>query len=165
MRAVVQLEECERELRSALTAASARVQTTETQEAQAMGLWDIITRQFIGVIEWMSDENNVMVKRFDREENVIKYGVMLTHLSRIKALKTTSRTSVLQYKDTLKTIPRIAAELGVINILEGSIQRSGDRVRINMQLIDARTDEHLWADIYDRYLRKRNNQGCRGWNL
>ncbi len=43
-----------------------------------MGLWDIITRQFIDVIEWMSDENNVMVTRFDREENVIKYGAMLT---------------------------------------------------------------------------------------
>jgi len=81
---------------------------------------------------------------------------LLTHLSRIKALKTTSRTSVLQYKDTNKTIPRIAAELGVINILEGSIQRSGDRVRINMQLIDARTDEHLWAEIYDRDLTAEN---------
>jgi len=81
---------------------------------------------------------------------------LLTHLSRIKALKTTSRTSVLQYKDTTKTIPRIAAELGVINLLEGGIQRSGDRVRINMQLIDARTDEHLWAEIYDRELTAEN---------
>ncbi len=81
---------------------------------------------------------------------------LLTHLSRIDTLKTTSRTSVLQYKDTNKTMPQIAEELGVRNILEGSIQRSGNRVRINMQLIDAVTDEHLWAEIYDRELSAEN---------
>ena len=81
---------------------------------------------------------------------------LLTHLSRISALKTTSRTSVLQYRDTTKTIPEIAAELGVASILEGGIQRSGKRVRINLQLIDAATDEHLWAEIYDRELTAEN---------
>jgi len=81
---------------------------------------------------------------------------LLTHLSRIKSLKTISRTSVLQYRDTTKTIPQIASELGVSNVLEGGIQRSGDRVRINLQLIDAKTDEHLWAEIYDRELTAEN---------
>ena len=81
---------------------------------------------------------------------------LLTHLSRIKSLKTISRTSVLQYRDTTKTIPQIATELGVSNILEGGIQRSGERVRINLQLIDAKTDEHLWAEIYDRELTAEN---------
>jgi len=81
---------------------------------------------------------------------------LLTHLSRIKSLKTTSRTSVLQYRDTTKTIPQIAAELGVSTILEGGIQRSGNRVRINLQLINAETDDHVWAEIYDRELTAEN---------
>jgi tetratricopeptide (TPR) repeat protein len=58
----------------------------------------------------------------------------------------------MQYQGTTKTIPEIAAELGVATVLEGGVQRSGDRVRINVQLIDAATDEHLWAETYDREL-------------
>ncbi len=81
---------------------------------------------------------------------------LLTHLSRIKSLKTTSRTSVLQYRETRKSVPEIGAELGVGYILEGGIQRAGDRVRINLQLIDVATDEHLWAEIYDRELTVEN---------
>ena len=81
---------------------------------------------------------------------------LLTHLSRIKSLRTVSRTSVLQYQGTTKTIPEIAEELGVATILEGGVQRSGDRVRINVQLIDAATDEHLWAESYDRELTAAN---------
>jgi len=81
---------------------------------------------------------------------------LLTQLSHIRSLRVTSRTSVMQYKDTIKTIPVIAEELGVSNILEGGIQRSGDRVRINMQLIDANTDEHLWAEVYVRELTAEN---------
>ena len=77
---------------------------------------------------------------------------LLTHMSRIASLRTTSRTSVLQYKDTTKTIPEIGAELGVATILEAGIQRSGDRVRINVQLIDTAADEHIWAEQYDREL-------------
>mgnify|MGYP002062582659 CR=1 FL=1 len=68
---------------------------------------------------------------------------LLTRLSRIAALKTTSRTTVMQYRDTTKTNPEIAEELEVGHILEGGVQRSGDRVRINLQLIDAGTDEHM----------------------
>jgi TolB-like protein len=77
---------------------------------------------------------------------------LLTQISRIGSIKTISRTSVLQYRDTTKTIPEIAQELGVATILEGGVQRAGARVRINAQLIDAATDEHLWAETYDREL-------------
>ncbi len=81
---------------------------------------------------------------------------LLTNLARIGALKVISRTSMLRYKDTGKRIPEIAAELGVATIMEGAVQRSGDTVRINVQLIDARTDEHLWAEIFDRRLTAEN---------
>ena len=81
---------------------------------------------------------------------------LLTQLSRIGSLRTISRTSVLQYRDTTKTIPQIAQELGVATILEGGVQRAGDRVRINAQLIDANTDEHLWAETFDRELNASN---------
>lgn len=81
---------------------------------------------------------------------------LLTHISRIGSIKTISRTSVLKYRGTTKTIPEIGNELGVATILEGGIQRAGDRVRINVQLIDTATDEHLWADSYDRQLTASN---------
>jgi len=77
---------------------------------------------------------------------------LLTHISKIRSIKTISRTSVSQYRGTTKTIPQIAEELGVRTVLEGGVQRAGDRVRINAQLIDARTDQHLWAESYDRQL-------------
>ncbi|MCH6573280.1 MAG: tetratricopeptide repeat protein [Proteobacteria bacterium] len=77
---------------------------------------------------------------------------LLTQLGKIGALKVISRTSVMQYKDTQKSIPQIARELGVATVLEGGVQRAGDRIRINMQLIDAVTDKHLWAETYDRDL-------------
>lgn len=75
---------------------------------------------------------------------------LLTQLAKITDLKVISRTSVMKYKDTQKTIPEIAIELGVATILEGGIQRAGDRIRINAQLIDVDTDEHLWAETFDR---------------
>jgi len=81
---------------------------------------------------------------------------LLTRLSRISALKVISRTSVMRYRGTAKSIPEIAKELSVATVLEGGVQRSGNHVRINVQLIDARTDEHLWAEIYDRELTAEN---------
>lgn len=77
---------------------------------------------------------------------------LLTHLSRIDALETTSRTSVLRYERTTMSIPEIARELGVAAIVEGAVQRAGDRVRINVQLIDGANDVHIWAETYDRHL-------------
>ena len=81
---------------------------------------------------------------------------LLTHISKIGSIKTISRTSVMQYRDTNKTIRQIAEELGVATIMEGGVQRAGDTIRINLQLIDAETDEHLWAEVYDRELTAAN---------
>ncbi len=78
---------------------------------------------------------------------------ILTDLARIAELKVISRTSVMQYKSDLKrNLRQIATELGVAHVLEGSVQRAGNRVRVNAQLIDARNDAHLWAQTYDRDL-------------
>ncbi len=75
---------------------------------------------------------------------------ILTDLAKVADLKVISRMSVMQYRNAPKRNPReIAAELGVTNLVEGSVQRAGDRIRVNAQLIDARTDTHLWAQTYD----------------
>ena len=81
---------------------------------------------------------------------------ILTQLAKIGQLKVISRTSVMQYKDTTKTLSQIGRELGVTSVVEGAVQRAGDRVRVTVQLIDATTDEHLWADNYDRELTAAN---------
>jgi len=81
---------------------------------------------------------------------------LLTRLAKISDLRVISRTSVMEYKDTTKNLRQIGEELGVGSILEGGIQRAGDVLRINMQLIDARTDEHIWADTYERELNAAN---------
>jgi TolB-like protein/Flp pilus assembly protein TadD len=81
---------------------------------------------------------------------------LLTQLAKIDAFSVISRTSVMEYKDTAKNLRQIGEELGVANILEGAVQRSGQRVRINVQLIDAVSDEHLWAEVYDRELTTEN---------
>ena len=81
---------------------------------------------------------------------------LLTHLSRISSLRTISRTSVMQYRGTTKQVSEIARELDVTSILEGGVQRIGDRVRINVQLIDAMSDDHIWAETYDRQLTATN---------
>ncbi|MBT8444394.1 MAG: tetratricopeptide repeat protein [Gammaproteobacteria bacterium] len=81
---------------------------------------------------------------------------LLTRLANVEALKVISRTSVMEYRDTTKNLRQIANELGVATVLEGAVQRSGDNVRINVQLIDAETDEHLWAQTYDRQLTARS---------
>ena len=75
---------------------------------------------------------------------------ILTELSKIKDLLVISRTTIMKYKGTQKTIKEIGKELGVANILEGSIRLSGNRVRITGQLINASNDQHLWAEKYDR---------------
>lgn len=77
---------------------------------------------------------------------------ILTRLAKIADLKVISRTSTLRYKSAPGNLPEIAKQLGVAHILEGSVQKSGDRVRINVQLINAQTDSHLWAETYDRTL-------------
>ncbi|UCH63221.1 MAG: tetratricopeptide repeat protein [Fidelibacterota bacterium] len=90
-----------------------------------------------------------------KEDEYFSDGVtddIITHLTKIGDLKVISRTSAMLYKDSPKSLRIIANELGVPNILEGTVRRAGDKVRITGQLIDARTDQHLWAETYDRDL-------------
>ncbi|MEI6106264.1 MAG: TIR domain-containing protein [Opitutae bacterium] len=77
---------------------------------------------------------------------------ILTNLAVIRDLRVTSRTSVMEYRGTTKKIRQIASELGVAYVLEGSVRRAGNKVRVTGQLINARTDEHIWAKSYDRDL-------------
>jgi len=77
---------------------------------------------------------------------------LITALAKVPGLRVISRTSIMQYKHAPKTLPQIARELGVDAIVEGSVRRDGDRVRITAELIEARTDQHLWTETYDRDL-------------
>jgi TolB-like protein/Tfp pilus assembly protein PilF len=77
---------------------------------------------------------------------------ILTRLSKIADLKVISRTSTQHYKSAPENLPEIARQLGVAHILEGSVQKSGDALRVNVQLIKASNDSHLWADTFDRKL-------------
>src|SRR6266436_5207250 len=78
---------------------------------------------------------------------------ILTDLARVADLKVISRTSVMQYKSgTRRNLREIGEELGVAHVVEGSVQRAANKIRVNAQLIDARNDAHLWAQTYDRDL-------------
>ena len=92
----------------------------------------------------------------DKENAYFTDGVqdeILTYLAKIADLKVISRTSALQYKSGVaRNLREIAQQLGVANVVEGSVQRSGNRVRVNAQLVDGRNDAHLWAQTYDRDL-------------
>src|SRR5688572_29398958 len=77
---------------------------------------------------------------------------IITALARIHGIKVISRTSAMRYRSTVKSLREIGSELGVTTILEGSVRRHGDRVRIVAQLADARTDAHIWAETYDRQM-------------
>ena len=81
---------------------------------------------------------------------------ILTQLSKVSGMRVISRTSVEQFRDTKLPINNIAEQLGVAQILEGGVQRAGDRIRVTVQLIDANTDAHLWAENYDRELTAAN---------
>lgn len=89
----------------------------------------------------------------DAEQEYFADGIteaLIANLAKIRAVKVISRTSVMQYKTTRKPLPEIARELNVDAVVEGSVLRSGNRVRVTAQLIRAATDEHLWAETYDR---------------
>lgn len=91
----------------------------------------------------------------DADSDIFRDGItedILTNLSKLKELRVISRTSIERYKNTKKSIPEIAKELGVAYILEGSIRKYGNKIRVTAQLIDAKTDEHIWADNYDKIL-------------
>jgi TolB-like protein/Tfp pilus assembly protein PilF len=91
----------------------------------------------------------------DKENAYFAEGIqdeILTRLAKIADLKVISRTSTQHYKSAPENLPEIARQLGVANVLEGSVQKSGDAVRVNVQLIKAANDSHLWADTFDRKL-------------
>ena len=98
-------------------------------------------------------------KSLEGESEFFAMGVhddLLTQLAHLQSIRVISRTSVLEYKNTTKNIREIGEALGADAILEGGVQSAGDKIRINAQLIDARTDEHLWAETYDRDLSPAN---------
>jgi serine/threonine protein kinase/Tfp pilus assembly protein PilF len=105
-------------------------------------------------------ENSIAVLPFadlspDKDQEYFCDGLtdkILTSLSKLRVLKVIARTSVMKYKNTDKTIPEIADELDVENILEGSIFKAGNRIRVTAQLINASSGAHLWADDYERKL-------------
>jgi TolB-like protein/Flp pilus assembly protein TadD len=91
----------------------------------------------------------------DKENAFFAQGIqdeIITTLSRISGLRVISRTSTARYSSTPENLPEIARQLRVSNVLEGSVQKAGDRVHINVQLIQADNDAHLWAQSYDRQL-------------
>ena len=108
----------------------------------------VVDRSSIAVLPFTS-------RSTDPENQLFADGIhddLLTRLANVRALKVISRTSVMEYRDTTKNLKQIGEELGVGVVLEGAVQRLGDSVRINAQLIDAATDEHIWANTYDRQL-------------
>lgn len=111
------------------------------------------TRKSIAVLPFINRSAN--------EENTAFFsdGVhdeILTNLSKIGSLKVISRTSVMNYRDTTRNMREIGEELGVTALLEGGVQRAGNNLRINMQLIEAASDEHIWAETYSRELTAEN---------
>ena len=116
------------------------------------------TKPATSSIEEVTPDKSIAVMPFvnmssDKEQEYFSDGLtedIITQLAKIKSFKVISRTSVMQYKKNPKSLKEIGKELGVEVILEGSVQRSGNQVRITAQLINAETDEHLWAESYDR---------------
>ncbi len=107
--------------------------------------FDAINRSSIAVLPFTS-------RSTDPENQLFADGIhddLLTRLANIGSLKVISRTSVMEYRDTTKNLREIADELGVGTVLEGAVQRAGDSVRITAQLIDASTDEHIWANSFE----------------
>jgi TolB-like protein/class 3 adenylate cyclase/Tfp pilus assembly protein PilF len=124
-----------------------RAPPTTTTRAAATGAPAAIPEKSIAVLPFENLSN-------EKENAYFADGVqdeILTGLSRVADLKVISRTSVMQYKAGPKrNLREVATDLGVAHVLEGTVQRAGGRVRVNAQLIDARTDSQLWAERYDR---------------
>src|SRR5215216_301598 len=140
-----------RRRRSALTAAALVIAIA----AIALGTWFYQrTRPFSPM------ERSIAVLPFenlssDKENAYFAEGIqdeILTRLAKIGDLKVISRTSTQHYKSAPENLREIAKQLGVAHVLEGSVQKSGDTVRVNVQLINAATDTHLWSDTFDRKL-------------
>src|SRR5207249_9830687 len=117
-------------------------------------------RRPLATVELPVSEKSIAVMPFENrsEDKANAYfadGIqdeILTRLSKIADLKVISRTSTQHYNSTPENLPEIGKQLGVAHILEGSVQKIGDAVRVNVQLIKAANDSHLWADTFDRKL-------------
>jgi serine/threonine protein kinase/Flp pilus assembly protein TadD len=119
-----------------------------SQHTQSLGLNPPVAEKSIAVLPF---ENRSEEKANAYFADGIQDEI-LTRLSKIADLKVISRTSTQHYQSTPENLPDIAKQLGVAHILEGSVQKSGDAVRVNVQLIQAANDSHLWADTFDRKL-------------
>src|SRR5713101_2630534 len=134
--------------------------------AAALVVMSVLLASAVGVIVWKvgavgrQPSSGIAVLPFenlsnDREDAYFAEGIqdeILARLSKIADLKVISRTSTQKYKSAPDNLREIAKQLGVANVLEGSVQKAADRVRVNVQLINALNDTHLWGDIYDRKL-------------
>ena len=115
----------------------------------------------VRVVSRVPDERSVAVLPFtnlsdSKEDAYFSDGIMediLTQLSKIHELRVISRTSVMKFRDSKKTIREIGRELGVASILEGSVRRYGTRVRIDGRLINSATDEQIWGETYEREIK------------
>jgi TolB-like protein len=121
-------------------------------------LYTFVLKKDVHLIDHTLGKKSIAVLPFttiDRTEESEIFGEgihddILTQIAKIHDLKVIARTSVIKYKDTDKGIKEIAKELDVSSILEGSVRRAGDKIRIVAQLIDPETEEHLWAETYDK---------------
>ncbi len=118
---------------------------SKTVRPQAGGEFDLDSIVVLPFVNMSEDSANEFFADGVTEE-------ILTSLSKIRGLRVISRTSAMTYKGTSKSIREISAELEVGTVLEGSVRRAGDRVRVTAQLIEAATDRHLWSESYDRDL-------------
>lgn len=131
-----------------LTPAPPLAQTASLPVEQAAAIAPVIDRKSLAIIPFKNLST-------DGENQYFSDGIMealLNEMSLIRDLKVVSRTSVEAYRETTKSIPQIAQELNVANVLEGSVQRAGNKVRVTAQLIAADEDKHLWSRNYDRDL-------------
>ncbi len=122
------------------------------ERLQPVASVDVDARRSIAVLPFSS-------RSTDPDNALFADGIhddLLTNLAHIAALKVISRTSVMRYRGSEKNLRQIGEELNVATVLQGAVQRVGDAVRINVQLIDANTDEHLWANSYDREMTTEN---------
>lgn len=132
-------------------AVSVSINVTGMRDSDAVAVVPV-TRLSIAVLPFDS-------RSTDPDNQLFADGIhddLLTRLANVGSLKVISRTSVQEYRGSSKNIRQIADELGVGTVLQGAVQRVGDSVRINAQLIDATTDRHLWAKSYDRQLSLQN---------
>src|SRR5438093_1218182 len=128
--------------RNALWIAASDARASRTTDALAIQDKSVAVLAFDNL---SSDKENAFFAQGIQDE-------IITTRAKIRGLRVISRTSTANYKSEPENLPEIARGLRVANILEGSVQKSGDRVHINVQLIQADTDAHLWAQSYDRQL-------------